>query len=133
MAESKTPLCDQMRELGSWNPLWDPIYDVAPEWLEEFLSTSAVAIRKGHLDRKTLELIAVAVDASCTHLYAPGVRRHIRNALLHGATKEELLAVLQMVTVIGIHSMAMGVPILNEEVARLAAERAAEAAAPTQH
>ena len=76
------------------------------------------AIASGVLDPKTLEFLAIAVDASCTHLYAPGVRRHIRKALDLGATKEEILAVLQCVAVLGIHSCALGVPILVEELAR---------------
>ncbi|MFO1285821.1 MAG: carboxymuconolactone decarboxylase family protein [Rubrivivax sp.] len=63
--------------------------------------------RSRELDAKTIEFIAIAVDAS--HLYAPGVRRHIRRALLElGATKEEIVAGLQCVSVLGIHSMSLG-------------------------
>lgn len=69
------------------------------------------------LDPKTLEFLAIAVDASCTHMYAPGVRRHIRKALELGATREEITAVLQAVSVLGIHSMSLGAPILLEELA----------------
>lgn len=70
----------------------------------------------GVLEPKTVEFIAIAVDASCTHLYAPGVRRHIRKALDLGATREEITAVLQCVSVLGIHSMSLGAPILMEEL-----------------
>jgi alkylhydroperoxidase/carboxymuconolactone decarboxylase family protein YurZ len=59
---------------------------------------------------KSFELIAIAVDASCTHMYAPGVRRHIRKALELGVTVEEILAVLQLTSILGIHSMALGAP-----------------------
>ncbi|MOA34118.1 hypothetical protein D3C78_1554690 [compost metagenome] len=69
---------------------------------------------------KTIELISIAVDASCTHLYAPGVRRHIRKALELGASIEEVLAVLQLTSVLGIHSMAVGAPMLIEEAQKLA-------------
>jgi alkylhydroperoxidase/carboxymuconolactone decarboxylase family protein YurZ len=48
----------------------------------------------------------------------PGVRRHIQNALRAGATKEEILEVMQLTSIMGIHSMAMGVPILMEELER---------------
>jgi alkylhydroperoxidase/carboxymuconolactone decarboxylase family protein YurZ len=75
----------------------------------------------GGLDAKTRELIAIAVDASCTHLYAPGVRRHVRRALEVGATPGEVLSVLQMVSVLGIHSVALGVPMLAEAIADRAA------------
>ena len=74
-------------------------------------------MRSGVLDPLTIEFIAIAVDASCTHLYAPGVRRHIRQALALGATREQVTAVLQLVSVLGIHTMSVGAPILLDELA----------------
>jgi alkylhydroperoxidase/carboxymuconolactone decarboxylase family protein YurZ len=52
-------------------------------------------------------------------MYGPGVRRHVRKALELGATKEEIAAVLQLTSVLGIHTMSLGAPILQEELARL--------------
>jgi alkylhydroperoxidase/carboxymuconolactone decarboxylase family protein YurZ len=49
-------------------------------------------------------------------LYEPGLRIHIRNALKHGATKEELMEVFELVSVLGMHSITMGVPVLIEEM-----------------
>ena len=92
--------------------------ELDPVWLEKFLDMGMKPIASGVLDPKTLEFLAIAVDASCTHLYAPGVRRHIAKALELGATQEEIMAVLQCVAVLGIHSCALGVPILVEELAR---------------
>lgn len=66
------------------------------------------------------ELIYVAVDAATTHLYEPGLRQHIRNAIGYGATKEEIMEVLELVSVLGIHACTMGVPILLEEYSRAA-------------
>jgi alkylhydroperoxidase/carboxymuconolactone decarboxylase family protein YurZ len=80
----------------------------------------------GVLEPKVVEFLAIAVDASCTHMYGPGVRRHIRKALELGATKEEIVAVLQAVSVLGMHSMSLGAPILLEELA--AHERKTESA-----
>jgi alkylhydroperoxidase/carboxymuconolactone decarboxylase family protein YurZ len=71
----------------------------------------------GVLDPKTVEFLAIAVDASCTHMYGPGVRRHIRKALELGATLEEITAVLQCVSVLGIHAMSLAAPMLIEEAA----------------
>jgi alkylhydroperoxidase/carboxymuconolactone decarboxylase family protein YurZ len=70
----------------------------------------------GALDAKTIELIGIALDASCTHLYAPGVRRHIQRALKAGATREEITAVLQLATLQGLQSMCVGAPILLDEL-----------------
>jgi alkylhydroperoxidase/carboxymuconolactone decarboxylase family protein YurZ len=56
------------------------------------------------------------MDAAATHLFEPGIRQHVRNALALGATREEIMEVIELVSVIGIHSCAVGVPILIEEL-----------------
>jgi alkylhydroperoxidase/carboxymuconolactone decarboxylase family protein YurZ len=48
------------------------------------------------LSPKLVELMAIAADASCTHLYTPGIRRHINGALAQGATIEEIMEVLKL-------------------------------------
>lgn len=118
-----TPVTDLLRASGNFNPAWSEMADLDPVWLEKFLDMGMKPIASGVLDPKTLEFLAIAVDASCTHLYSPGVRRHIRKALELGATKEEILAVLQCVSVLGIHSCALGVPILIEELAAAEAHK----------
>jgi alkylhydroperoxidase/carboxymuconolactone decarboxylase family protein YurZ len=115
--ETKTPVCDRLKAGGNWNPAWDEFFELDPVWTEKFMAMGFHPIASGVLDPKTVEFLAIAVDASCTHMYAPGVRRHIRKALDLGATKEEILAVLQCVSVLGIHSCSLGVPILVEELA----------------
>lgn len=115
-----TPTCDAMRDAGNWNTAWDSLAELDAEWTEKFLGMATHPIRKGILEPKTFELIAIAVDASCTHMYAPGVRRHIRKALEIGVSVEEILAVLQLTSILGIHSMALGAPILIEEAQKLA-------------
>ena len=117
-----TPTCDAMREAGHWNPDWDKLAELDADWIEKFVAMGVHPIRKGILEPKTIELIAIAVDASCTHLYAPGVRRHIRKALELGVSVEEILAVLQLTSVLGIHSMALGAPMLIEEAQKLASD-----------
>lgn len=113
---SNTPVSDVARANGLWNKAWDEAAELDPEWIEKFLDLATLPVRKGVLDPKTYELIAIAVDASCTHMYAPGTRRHIAKALDVGATPEEIIAVLQCVAVLGIHSVALGAPILAEEM-----------------
>ena len=110
-----TPISDALHANGYWNPNWDPIAEVDKVWMEKFLNMGLHG--KHVLDPKTYELIAIAVDASCTHMYAPGVRTHIRKALELGVTFEEIAAVLQLTSVLGIHTMSMGAPILLEEAA----------------
>jgi alkylhydroperoxidase/carboxymuconolactone decarboxylase family protein YurZ len=112
-----TPLCDKLRASGEWNPKWDPFYELDPAWTEAFMAMGTKPMLADVLDPKVVEFIAIAVDASCTHMYAPGVRRHIRKALDLGATLQEITAVLQLTSVLGIHTMSLGAPILLEELA----------------
>lgn len=110
-----TPLCDDHIARGDWNPLWDQLRELDPEFMEAYLAFRSVPQRNGPLPQKFKEMVLVAINAATTHLYAPGVRRHIRNALKAGATVDELMEVIQLTTVMGIHSCNMAVPILLEE------------------
>lgn len=112
-----TPTCDRLKAMGEWNPAWDAFHELDPAWTERFMAAGVSPMLARVLDPKTVEFIAIAVDASCTHMYAPGVRRHIRKALDLGATKEEIAAVLQLTSVLGIHTLSLGAPILLEELA----------------
>lgn len=118
MSESPlTPMTNALRARGEFNAAWDTIAEIDPAWLEAFLTMGARPMLSGVIDPLTWEFISIAVDASCTHMYAPGVRRHIKKALELGATQEQIAAVLQAVAVLGIHSCALGFPILAEELA----------------
>ncbi|MFJ4291826.1 carboxymuconolactone decarboxylase family protein [Cupriavidus sp. NPDC089707] len=121
---STTPVCDHLQATGNWNPAWDAFAELDPVWTEKFMSMAMHPMFARVLEPKVLEFIAIAVDASCTHMYAPGTRRHIRKALELGATKEEIAAVLQAVSVLGIHTSSLGAPILLEELAALQREHA---------
>ena len=103
---------------GYWSAFWDGLLWLDPDFFEAYLTFSGVPWQKGALEPKFKELIYVAMDASTTHLYEPGLRVHIRNALGHGATKEEVMEVLELVSAIGIHACTMGVPILIEELGK---------------
>lgn len=113
---TSTPISDAARAGGQWNHAWDQVAAFDDEWMEKFLDMGTHSLRKGIIDPRTYELIAIAVDASCTHMYSPGVKRHIAAALDLGVTPEEIMAVLQLVAVLGIHSVALGTPHLVEEM-----------------
>ena len=101
---------------GNWNADWEPFAGLDPSWTEKAIALAISPAVAGALDAKTIELIGIALDVSCTHLYAPGVRRHISRALKAGATREEITAVLQLASLQGLHSMCVGAPILLEEL-----------------
>ena len=101
---------------GYWNPFWDDILALDPEFMAAYTLFSGVPWTHGVLEPKIKEMIYIAFDVAATHLYEPGLRAHIRNALGLGATREEIMEVIELVSVIGIHSCAVGVPILIEEL-----------------
>ena len=117
-AQVPTPSCDRMKALGQWNAAWDPFFTLDPEFTDEFMAVGADIYGAGVLSQKELELMCVALDASFTHMYAPGVRRHIRNALAAGATVEEVMAALKLCVVQGVEALNLGVPILADELSR---------------
>ena len=113
-----TPACDAMRAIGQWNTVWDPFYELAPAWTDLFFAFGASIYQSGIFTPRFIELISIALDASVTHMYAPGTRRHIKGALEAGATPEEIMTVLQICVSMGVQACAMGVPILAEELER---------------
>jgi len=113
-----TPACDRMKAIGQWNAAWDPFLALDPAWTDEFMATGAQIYGSGLLSAKDVELLSIAFDASYTHMYAPGTRRHIRNALRAGATMEEVMEVLKLCVVQGVQACNLGVPILAEELRR---------------
>jgi alkylhydroperoxidase/carboxymuconolactone decarboxylase family protein YurZ len=111
-----TPACDKMRELGQWNEAWNPFFELDPVWTDEFMATAIGVYASGVLPPKDVELLSIAFDASYTHMYAPGTRRHIKAALKSGATVEEIMEVLKLCVVQGVQACNLGVPILAEEL-----------------
>src|SRR5215831_2464393 len=111
-----TPACDKMKAIGQWNTAWDPFYQLDPIWTDEFMGTDAGIYGSGVMSAKDTELLSIAFDASYTHMYAPGTRRHIHNALQAGATMEEIIEVLKLCVVQGVQACNLGVPILAEEL-----------------
>jgi alkylhydroperoxidase/carboxymuconolactone decarboxylase family protein YurZ len=116
MTDKSYPATEAQRQTEDWNPVWDMMAEMDPDYLEAFLAFRAVPQKQGPLPQKTKELIMIAINAATTHLWAPGVRRHMQNALREGATKEEILEVLQLTSIMGVHSVTLGAPILAEEL-----------------
>jgi alkylhydroperoxidase/carboxymuconolactone decarboxylase family protein YurZ len=113
-----TPVCDKTRAVGQWNTAWDPFFNLDPLWTEQFITTGLPIYTGALIPPKLAELLSIALDASYTHMYAPGTRRHIRAALKLGATTEEIMEVLKLCVVQGVQALNLGVPILDEELNR---------------
>ena len=105
-----------IEERGFWTPLWEGLLELDPDFFEAYIGFSSVPWRAGPLEPKVKELVYIAIDAAATHLFVPGIRQHIRNALEQGATREEIMEVLELTSTLGIHACNIGVPILVEEL-----------------
>jgi alkylhydroperoxidase/carboxymuconolactone decarboxylase family protein YurZ len=115
--QRRKELRDQFIEArGFWSPIWEGLLDQDPEFFASYLAFSAVAWRQGPLEPKVKEFVYIAVDAAATHLFVPGIRQHIRQALVHGATAQEIMEVIELTSTLGIHAANIGVPILVEEL-----------------
>lgn len=115
-----TPASDKMKKIGQWNTAWDPFFEVDPVWTDEYFAAAGGIYTDGVLSPKDVELLSIALDASFTHMYAPGTRRHIKAALKLGATMEEIMEVLKLCVSQGVQACNLGIPILAEELARRA-------------
>jgi alkylhydroperoxidase/carboxymuconolactone decarboxylase family protein YurZ len=103
---------------GYWHSFWDGLLELDPDFFEGYTAFSSHPWIQGVLDPKVKELIYTAFDASATHLYVPGLRQHIENALAYGATGAEIMEVFEIASLIGIHTCTMGIPIVLEELER---------------
>jgi alkylhydroperoxidase/carboxymuconolactone decarboxylase family protein YurZ len=104
---------DFVRDRGYWSPLWDGLLRLAPDFFHAYLQFSSIPWLSGTMSPKEKELIYIAVNASTTHLYLPGLRQHMRNAIGYGATRDEIVSVLRLTTLIGVHSAVVGITSLD--------------------
>jgi len=100
---------------GYWHQVWDQLLHLDEGFFEILSNFTSVPWKSGVLVPKIKELIRVAIRASPTHLSASTTRIHIQNALRLGATSEEILEVLKVVSILGMHTCAVGVPLMAEE------------------
>jgi len=107
---------------GYWHDFWNEILELDPEMFAAYTEFSSVPWRTGALTPAEKELIYISYDIAATHLYVPGTKLHIRNALDHGATPEQIIEVMELSSLLGLHGVTTAVPILAEE---LAAQRGA--------
>ncbi|MBX3530322.1 MAG: carboxymuconolactone decarboxylase family protein [Rhizobiaceae bacterium] len=96
--------------------------DLVPRCAEALVDMIAHPWRGGTLPPKERALIALACHASPAVLNADGIRRHVREALTLGADGEEIAETIYLASGIGIHSLAVGAPILTEVLSRRTAD-----------
>lgn len=101
---------------GYWHAFWDEMLELDPEMFAAYTEFSSVPWRTGKLEPKEKEFVYIAFNTAATHLYTKGLKLHIENALGLGATPQEILEVMEIASVLGIHAVLAGVPILADEL-----------------
>ncbi|KAJ2993457.1 hypothetical protein NUW58_g1837 [Xylaria curta] len=109
---------------GYWHTFWEDFLRLDPEFFAGYLEFSSlpwvkdvngtVGQGKGALEPKMKELVYCAFDAASTHLYVPGLKLHMRNALGYGATPQEIIEVLELATLLSLHTTHVAAPIIAE-------------------
>lgn len=93
---------------------WETLLHLDPDMFEQYVAIRDVPHRKTYLSPKEQEFIYIAVHACATTVYSAGVREHIKAALSVGATKEEIMEVIGLTSLVGVHTVTHGAPILLE-------------------
>jgi len=122
---------DSPQSTGPWDAGLAHLRDWDPAWAAVCFKMSTNPWTSGVLPRKFVELVGVALNAACTNLNPDGTRRHIRAALASGASRDEVLMILKMASVMSIHSCSLGAPILLEEAATAGVKTSGKAPATT--
>jgi alkylhydroperoxidase/carboxymuconolactone decarboxylase family protein YurZ len=112
---------DFTRTRGYWHEFWDEMLELDPELFAAYTEFSSVPWRSGTLSPKVKEFVYIAFDTAATHLYVKGLKLHIENAIGYGATPQEILEVMEIASVLGIHAATTAAPILLEEIAKFEA------------
>jgi alkylhydroperoxidase/carboxymuconolactone decarboxylase family protein YurZ len=101
---------------GYWSDTCEQALEEDPVFFNDYLVMARAALDAGHLERKVCDFVMIAASASVTHLNPDATALHIQGALNHGATRVEISEVLQIASVLGIHTYMVGVPLLFEEI-----------------
>ena len=92
--------------------------DLVGTWLPDYavglLNRSTQTWTHGSLTRKERHLLCISIDASVAHAYESGIEAHMRFAIQNGATREEILEVLQLTGLMGIEGFLTGADSLCE-------------------
>jgi alkylhydroperoxidase/carboxymuconolactone decarboxylase family protein YurZ len=97
---------------GSFSSGWETLLREDPQFATAFATYLDATYHAGALEPRIRELLLLAHDATITVLDPDGVRLRVRRALDAGATKREVLDVLETLTLITIHSLTTGLPMV---------------------
>lgn len=109
--EIKNSFIDQR---GYWLPAFEYLLQLDPKLIKKYLKLEGYTIDESPLDEKTRAYVLLALNAATTHMNETGIRTRINDAFDAGASVDEIVAVLEITSVLGIHAMTTGVETLSE-------------------
>jgi alkylhydroperoxidase/carboxymuconolactone decarboxylase family protein YurZ len=116
-AEQEALKASYQARFGDWPRFADYLLRLHPSYFAVMTELVAAPEVTGSLSAKERCLIAVALNAAFTHQNPAGTRLHVARAIRAGATKEEILQVMQLTAHLGVHACVIGVPMLMKAVA----------------
>ena len=102
------------RGAWKWSAMWDTILELDEEIVDAYADYSSVAEKRQVLDIKMRKLICVAIDSVTGCLNANGLKNHMKHSLQLGISVREILETLEITSMVGTCSYALGVPLLME-------------------
>jgi len=85
---------------------------IDPGFTASFTAYAEAAYRGASLDPRLRQLLLLAHDVSITNLDGTGARNRVLLALQAGATEREVTTVIELVTMVSLHGMTKGFPLL---------------------
>jgi alkylhydroperoxidase/carboxymuconolactone decarboxylase family protein YurZ len=107
---------DFIKTRGFWNEEREFLARLMPQYFRALSELSMEPWKNGVLSPKEREFVYIAIDCSVTHMYGPGLALHIRNALRHGATRDEILEVFHLAALMGMEGYILGADALLANV-----------------
>ncbi|NKS54204.1 carboxymuconolactone decarboxylase family protein [Rhodococcus hoagii] len=98
------------RVYGRVSDQWELLIELDLEFASAYAEFVDAAYDAEALEPYIRELLLLAHDASMTVLEPQGVRERIRRAMDLGASQREVLDVLELLSMISTHSLAVGLP-----------------------
>lgn len=99
------------------------VLDLDPDFFEAYTQFSTVPFQQRESEGKAssadgtgtglgaelMEFVYIAIDCATRHLYVPGLKLHIRNAIQLGASREEVVEGFELASLMGVQSFKVGV------------------------
>lgn len=100
-----------------WNESIAEYLQDDPQFLQVYKDFVSIPWKNNHLSDKVKALLLVALSASPTHLSETAARSNIKRALKAGATEQEIGEILKIVSILGVHACAVGIPLAMAQFA----------------